>query len=301
MFISDETLRVIHLVARYQSITSAAEQLNKVPSAISYTIKKAEEALGADLFIRKGRYIELTPAGSYFIEHSKTILTDMDALRRNTVLVHDGIERELTIAANNIIPPAVLAAFIADFERQFTSTTLTVSLEVYNGCWDALYSRRADLVVGAPHAVPSTEGIISEPIGQMEWDFVVSPQHPLAGARHPLENTELRQYSAICIRDTSVNFTPLHAWLLEGQKPLFVPDFAMAIALIEQNVGIGYIPHHLALPLLNSGTLLKKPMREHKHATKLFLAARSDGMGKVCRWCMEYFQQPETRARLSGG
>ncbi len=29
MFISDETLRVIHLVARHQSITTAAEQLNK--------------------------------------------------------------------------------------------------------------------------------------------------------------------------------------------------------------------------------------------------------------------------------
>lgn len=62
MFISDETLRVIHLVARHQSITTAAEQLNKVPSAISYTIKKAEESLGVELFIRKGRYIELSPA-----------------------------------------------------------------------------------------------------------------------------------------------------------------------------------------------------------------------------------------------
>ena len=62
MFISDETLRVIHLVARHQSITTAAEQLNKVPSAISYTIKKAEESLGVELFIRKGRYIELSPS-----------------------------------------------------------------------------------------------------------------------------------------------------------------------------------------------------------------------------------------------
>lgn len=76
-------------------------------------------------------------------------------------------------------------------------------------------------------------------------------------------------------------------------KPIFVPDFATAIALIEQNVGIGYIPHHLALPLLNSGKLLKKPMREHKHATKLFLAARSDGMGKACQWCIEYLRNPQ--------
>lgn len=118
----------------------------------------------------------------------------------------DGIERELTIAVNNIIPGDLLVAFIRDFERQFTSTTLTVDLEVYNGCWDALYSKRADLVYGAPHAVPSSEGIISEPVGQMEWDFVVSPLHPLAAKRHPLENSELRHYPAVCIRDTSVNF-----------------------------------------------------------------------------------------------
>ena len=150
MFISDETIRVVHLVAKYQSITTAAEQLNKVPSAISYTIKKAEESIGAELFIRKGRYIELTPAGSYFIEHSKTILGDLDALKRNTVLIHDGIEKELSVAVNNIIPTATLVEFIRDFEREFSSTTLTVNLEVYNGCWDALYSKRADLVIGAP-------------------------------------------------------------------------------------------------------------------------------------------------------
>ncbi|MCZ5721256.1 LysR substrate-binding domain-containing protein [Escherichia coli] len=171
-------------------------------------------------------------------------------------------------------------------------------MEVYNGCWDALYSKRADLVYGAPHALPSSEGIISEPVGQIEWDFVVSPLHPLAAKRNPLENSELRHYPAVCIRDTSVNF-PTDASLVVGRtKTHFVPDFATAITLIEQNVGIGYIPHHLALPLLNSGKLLKKPMREHKHATKLFLAARSDGMGKACQWCIEYLRNQQLMTRF---
>ena len=147
-------------------------------------------------------------------------------------------------------------SFIQDFERQFTSTTLTVDIEVYNGCWDALYSKRADLVYGAPHAVPSSEGIISEPVGQIEWDFVVSPLHPLAVKRNPLENSELRHYPAVCIRDTSVNFPQCKPGCWKD-KTYFVPDFAITISLIEQNVGIGYIPHHLALPLLNRGKLLK--------------------------------------------
>lgn len=300
MFISDETIRIIRLVAEYKSITTAAEHINKVPSAISYTVKKLEESFGIELFIRKGRYIELTPAGEYFIHHSKTILDDLDALKRNTALVHEGVERELTVAVNNIVAPGALVEFISEFEQTFPSTQLKVNTEVYNGSWDALYSKKADLAIGAPHSVPSTEGIISAPIGQMDWDFVVGPTHPLATQVHPLQNAELRKYPAICIRDTSINFTRQQAWLLEGQKPVFVPDFHIAIDLIRRNVGIGYIPHHWCLPLLNAGELVKKPMQEHKHATQMFVAYRSDGMGKVRQWAAEFLLRAEMKGRLCG-
>lgn len=86
MFISDETLRVIHLVARHQSITTAAEQLNKVPSAISYTIKKAEESLALNCsFVRDAilnyRQREVTSSNI-----AKLFLAT-EALKRNTVLI----------------------------------------------------------------------------------------------------------------------------------------------------------------------------------------------------------------------
>lgn len=254
----------------------------------------------SNCFCVKAAISSLPPAGEYFIQHSKTILNDLDALRRNTALIHSGVEQELTIAVNNIIPRSAIVEFVCAFEQAFPSTRLTIDTAVYNGCWDALYGKRANLVIGAPHAVPSTEGIVSESIGHLEWDFVVGPQHPLAIQVQPLQNSELRQYPAICIRDTAVNFVPQQAWLLEGQKPMFVPDFATAIELIQRNVAIGYVPHHLALPLLNAGSLVKKPMQEHKHATQIFFAARSDGMGKVSSWCMDYLLAPAFRARLHG-
>jgi DNA-binding transcriptional LysR family regulator len=301
MYISEEVLRIVHLVARYQSITTAAEQLNKVPSAISYTLKKLEESLGIELFLRKGRYLELTPSGEYFIQHSVPLLHDIEALKRNTTLIYTGVEKELTVAVNNIIPRSAVVQFIVEFERTFPGTQLTVNTEVYNGCWDALYNKRADLVIGAPHAVPSSDGIVSESAGQLEWDFVVGPAHPLATQLQPLENRQLRQYPAVCIRDTAVHFNPLQAWLLEGQKALFVPDFETAIGLIEHNAGIGYIPHHLAMSRLNNGQLVKKPMQEHKHATRLFNATRSDGLGEAARWSMRFLQRPEMKMALNGG
>ncbi|KPC50247.1 LysR substrate-binding domain-containing protein [Amantichitinum ursilacus] len=300
MFISSETIRIVRLVARYQSITAAAVQIHKVPSAISYTVKKLEEQLGVDLFVRKGSYIELTPAGEYFVGHSKSVLDDLEALKRNTALVHEGIERELKIAANNIVPQAVLINMICQFETLFPSTQISMAREVYNGCWEALYSRRVDLVIGGPHVVPSSEGVISHSLGELDWDFVVGADHPLCQQPEPLPTNDLRQFAAICIRDTAINFHPQQAWLLNGQKPVYVPDFATAMALIQYNAGIGYVPRHLAAPLIAQGLLIKKELQEHKHATHLFLAHRTEGMGRARRWAVDWLLQPEIRPLLCG-
>ncbi len=172
--------------------------------------------------------------------------------------MHEGVERELKIAVNNIVPHTVLINLICQFETMFPSTQISMAREVYNGCWEALYSRRADLVIGGPHVVPSSEGVISHSLGELEWDFVVGAGHPLRGQTDPLQAHDLRQYAAICIRDTAINFHPQQAWLLNGQKPVYVPDFHTATALIEQNAGIGYVPRHLVLPLLERGLLVKK-------------------------------------------
>lgn len=40
-----------------------------------------------------------------------------------------------------------------------------VDFEVYNGCWDVLYSKCVDLVYGVFYVVLSSEGIISELVG----------------------------------------------------------------------------------------------------------------------------------------
>lgn len=300
MHISSETLRIVRLVARYQSLTLAAERANKVPSAISYTVRKLEETLGVELFQRRGSHIELTAAGEYFVDHSKNILDDLEALQRNTALAHHGVEQELRIAVNNIVPRGAIVAFIAEFEANFPSTRLVITQEVYNGCWDALYGKRADLVIGAPHAVPTPEGIRSEALGQMHWAFIVGTDHPLASAEQPLHTNDLRRYPALCIRDTATTLAPQFAWLLDSQKSIVVPDFATAIELIEQSVGIGYVPRYLAAPSVASGRTSCKPMHEHKHPTQLFLAYRADGLGKVRQWCVEYLTQPERREHLCG-
>lgn len=56
-------IRVFEAAARHASFTRAAEELGMTQAAVSYQIKLLEERLGAPLFLRRPRTVELTPTG----------------------------------------------------------------------------------------------------------------------------------------------------------------------------------------------------------------------------------------------
>lgn len=57
--------------ARYQNFTRAAEALCVTQAAISRQIRELESYLGTELFLRTGRSVELTKAGSIFFDASQ--------------------------------------------------------------------------------------------------------------------------------------------------------------------------------------------------------------------------------------
>ncbi|PBC05334.1 transcriptional regulator GcvA [Mesorhizobium sp. WSM3860] len=58
-----QAIRVFEAVARHLSFTKAAEELGMTQAAASYQIKLLEERIGAPLFLRRPRQIELTEPG----------------------------------------------------------------------------------------------------------------------------------------------------------------------------------------------------------------------------------------------
>jgi LysR family glycine cleavage system transcriptional activator len=59
-------LRVFQVAGRHQSFKHAAEELFLSASAVSHQVRKLEEQLGLDLFVRKTRGLEFTPAGERY-------------------------------------------------------------------------------------------------------------------------------------------------------------------------------------------------------------------------------------------
>ena len=61
-------------VARLNSITQAADQLNYAQSSVTTQIQALESDLGVQLFERLGKSISLTPEGNKLLPYAKQIL-----------------------------------------------------------------------------------------------------------------------------------------------------------------------------------------------------------------------------------
>ncbi len=73
-------LRYFVAVAEAGSVTVAAEQrLHTSQPSLSRQIRDLEDEVGAQLLTRRARGIELTPAGRAFLEHARSVLSQVEA------------------------------------------------------------------------------------------------------------------------------------------------------------------------------------------------------------------------------
>src|ERR1700737_3839447 len=73
-------LRYFVAVAEAGSLTEAAEQtLHTSQPSLSRQIRDLEQEVGAQLLSRTARGIELTPAGRAFLDHARSVLSQVEA------------------------------------------------------------------------------------------------------------------------------------------------------------------------------------------------------------------------------
>ena len=83
-----DALEVLDAIERKGSFAAAANELFRVPSAISYSIQKLEQDLDVVLFRKEGRKAVLTPAGKILLEQGREILQATERLAMTTKKTH---------------------------------------------------------------------------------------------------------------------------------------------------------------------------------------------------------------------
>lgn len=73
-----KALPVFEAVARLNSFSKAADELNVTQSAVSHQIRQLEDYLGESLFHRQGRHLQLTTEGRLYLDNVTSALSQIE-------------------------------------------------------------------------------------------------------------------------------------------------------------------------------------------------------------------------------
>jgi len=298
--LSLDALTVLDAIDRRGSFAAAAVELDRVPSAITYTVRRLEDELDVLLFDRRGHRARLTSAGRLLLDDGRRLLTAADEIERRVQRVASGWETELRVAVDTLVPfarvlPLAASFFVECRARDAAHTRLKFSHEVLGGAWDALADGRADLVLGAPGDPPPGGGYRLRLMAEATMIFAVAPSHPLAAAKEPLTESQIAAYRAVAAADSSRRMAPRSAGLLAGQDTLTVPDIGTKLAAQVAGLGCGFLPAFLAAADVAAGRLVIKAVEPPRAPVRLHAAWREARPGRALAWWIAAVTQTDWR------
>ena len=286
-----EALTVLDAIDKQGSFAKAAQQLNKVPSALSYIVQKLEEQLEVTLFIRQGRRNVLTPAAKHLLTQGRLLLDAADKLSEQTKTIANGWEPKLRIAIDSIVDSLLVFKVLAQFIGEHPTIEIDVSEEVLNGSWEALIDDRIDIVIGGAPPVPTQYGISAREWHNVDNIFVVNSAHPLAKINQPLSEKDLETHQTIVTHDSAINAVRRNLGVFEDSRHFFVPTIDYKINAIKAGIGAGYIPRSRILDELASGELRELTLSSPTTALPLYIAWKTTNRGKGLARLIELLQE----------
>ena len=168
-------------VADSGSFSAAGERLHLTQPAISKRIAGLEQGLGRRLFDRIGRQVALTEAGHALLPRARRILAELDDTRRALDNLDAMVGGRLLLATSHHVGLHRLPPLLRRFGREHPRVALDIRFLDSEQAWDEVLHGRVDLAVttlGPARAPLRTVAVWDDPL-----EFVVAPDHPLAGRR----------------------------------------------------------------------------------------------------------------------
>ena len=284
-----DQLRIFLAVVDEGSFNGAARKLNRAVSVISYGIVNLEAQLGVSLFEREGsRKPKLTEAGQAVLSEARTIANDVDGLRAKVRGLLEGLEPEVALAVDVLIPSRRVAAILREFQFAFPTVALRLHVEALGAIAALLIDGTAQLGIGGPVIVddPSFERASA---GTVELIPVASPTHALAQMEKPAPGAA-RNYIQLVLTDRSP-LTQGRDFGVMSSRSWRLADLGAKHALLLEGIGWGNMPREMVQADLDGGRLVELQLPDHRGGIYGLSALwRRDQLpGPATRWLLDRF------------
>lgn len=253
MAFNSDNLRVFLAVLDTGSFSAAARQLGRVPSAVSMAIAQLEAELDLQLFQRGSREPRPTDVARALEPQARQIASQLRRLQAHAGELHQGLERQLTLAIAPELLSAPWAQPLAVLAEEFPSLIVDVMSAPQADALRLLHAGEAQLaLVFERPGTDEREGF--QELGTELLVAVIAPEHPEAQARQGrLQLNDLIDIRQIAVagreargRDPRM-LLARHIWRTDSHLA--------TLSLVQAGLGWAYLPHRLVAPLLAAGAL----------------------------------------------
>lgn len=257
MDINLEYYKIFYYVAKYQSITQAAEHLLISQPAVSQAIKHLEGDLKCALFVRTSKGVRLTKEGEMLFSYVGRGYETMLSGERKLSEMLNLEEGEICIGASDMTLKFYLLPYLEQFHQQYPGIRITVT----NAPTPETLKHLGDGAIDF--------GIVSTPLEERTHlkqvqvkkirDIFVAGRRFLYLQGKTLSYQELKNLPVMCLEGNTSTRSYVENFL-RGQQVELRPEFELATSdmLIEfaaRNMGVASVVKDFAENYLKDGTL----------------------------------------------
>jgi len=240
-----QQLRYFCAIAETGSFTRAARETHVSQPSLSQQIMKLEDELGARLFDRLGRTVQLTELGRTFLPRARAVLRDLEAARNDVVEKKASISGPISVGVIPTIAPYFLPPILATFARRFPEVRVTVSEEITPLLLERLRAGIMDVAIAALPLSARAHEFHSFTLLEEKLFAVLPRRHRLARQRS-VSLAQLHDDSFVllrdghCFRDTA--FAACKRARMNPKVIFESGQFSSILSMVGAGLGVSIVP-----------------------------------------------------------
>ena len=282
-----DQIAVFLAIVETGSFAAAARKLGRATSAISYAIANLEGQLGLALFTRAGAAKpQLTDAGRAILADGRGVAMAVDGLVAKARGLIQGLEAEVRLVVDVMLPAKLLVRALDDFRRRFPTVGVRLQVEGLGAVTEAVL--RGSVMFGLSGPLELTNDLLMKgPAGSVKLIPVAHPDHPLAKL-DKVTSDEARDHVQLVLTDRS-SLTRDRDFGVVAVKSWRLADLGAKHALLLAGLGWGSMPKPMVSDDIKRGRLVRLAIDAWDHAQYRFhtIYRRDAPPGPAASWLME--------------
>jgi DNA-binding transcriptional LysR family regulator len=177
--------------------------------------------VGAALFERTTRRVELTPIGARLYQDLKRVYDDLAIAMRRAQSAAKGLDGKVTIGYLTHCADSRFIRLVEEFQNHFPACEVVTIDVTGTDFHETLRNRSVDVLLGRFSEEPSGEFVQGPVMSREEWVLGVARDHPLAG-RDVVSVEELADHAVFGVPHplTGVLFNPFYPVRTPKGRPI---------------------------------------------------------------------------------